>query len=148
MSIQDIISKIKRVVDNPEFAVILKKLLLSLLVLVILGLCFVAGVVFTSTKSHKNSPVEIIYPPLVTTAVEIVPQNRTGDKTVQVKKKTPPINNPPQYKDSFVGSKNSKLYYSPECTGSRRIKEENRVYFTTAQQAQVAGRTLAKSCSK
>lgn len=148
MSIQDIISKIKRVVDSPQFAVILKKLLLAILVLLVLGLCFIAGVVFASTKSLKSSPIEVVYPLLVTT-IETVPEHSTvGNKPVQLQKKTTPVNTSSQYKNSFVGSKNSKLYYSPECTGSRRIKEENRVYFTTSKQAQEAGRTLAKSCSK
>ena len=47
---------------------------------------------------------------------------------------------------SYVASKNGKLYYRPSCPTVKRIKEENRVWFTTASEAEKAGYKLSTSC--
>lgn len=39
----------------------------------------------------------------------------------------------------FVASKNGKLYYTPSCAGAKRIKEENKVWFTSTEEAKNAG---------
>lgn len=45
----------------------------------------------------------------------------------------------------FVGSKHGTKYYTPECSGVDRIKEENRIWFKNAQDATLQGYTPA-SC--
>lgn len=51
----------------------------------------------------------------------------------------------PNKKNFFASSKGSK-YYSLGCSAGKTIKQENRVYFTTGEEAQVAGYTLSSSC--
>jgi hypothetical protein len=46
----------------------------------------------------------------------------------------------------FVASKNGAKYYFPWCSGVSKIKEENKVWFTTKEQAQKAGLTPAANC--
>ena len=48
-------------------------------------------------------------------------------------------------KNFFASSKGSK-YYSLGCSAGKTIKQENRVYFTTGEEAQRAGYTLSSSC--
>lgn len=48
---------------------------------------------------------------------------------------------------NFVASANGKLYYPANCKAAARIKEENRVWFASAPQAQHSGYTPAKNCS-
>ncbi|MDD5721329.1 MAG: Ada metal-binding domain-containing protein [Candidatus Pacebacteria bacterium] len=48
-------------------------------------------------------------------------------------------------KNFFASSKGSK-YYSLGCSAGKTIKQENRVYFTTGEEAQAAGYTLSTSC--
>jgi hypothetical protein len=48
-------------------------------------------------------------------------------------------------KTFFASSKGSK-YYSLGCSAGKTIKQENRVYFTTGEEAQAAGYTLSTSC--
>ena len=48
---------------------------------------------------------------------------------------------------SFVASKNGKKYYPLSCSGANRIKEENKIYFTTGEQAERAGYGKAANCS-
>jgi len=48
---------------------------------------------------------------------------------------------------SFVASKNGTKYYPPNCKAADRIKEENRIYFASAINAQKAGFERTVSCS-
>lgn len=46
----------------------------------------------------------------------------------------------------FVGSKNGTKYYLPRCSGAKRIKPENKIWFVTVQDASAGGRTPASNC--
>ncbi len=46
----------------------------------------------------------------------------------------------------YVGSKNSTKYHLPWCSGAKRIKEENKVYFADKASAEKAGYTPAGNC--
>ncbi len=48
-------------------------------------------------------------------------------------------------KDIFA-SKNGTRYYFSSCTGAGKIKEENKVWFSTEAQAQAAGFTKSSTC--
>lgn len=49
-------------------------------------------------------------------------------------------------KTFFASSKGTK-YYTLGCSAGKTIKQENRVYFTTGEEAQLAGYTLSSSCN-
>jgi len=46
----------------------------------------------------------------------------------------------------FVVSKNGTKYHYPWCSGAQRIKEENKVWFDTKEEAEKAGYTPAANC--
>jgi len=46
----------------------------------------------------------------------------------------------------FVASKNGTKYYLPECSGAKRIKEYNKIYFSSREEAEKAGYEPAVSC--
>jgi hypothetical protein len=46
----------------------------------------------------------------------------------------------------YLASKNGKKYYLPSCSGAKRIKDENKVWFATLEDAQAAGLTPAANC--
>jgi hypothetical protein len=48
-------------------------------------------------------------------------------------------------KNFFASSRGSK-YYSITCSAGKTIKQENRVYFDTREEAERAGYTLSSSC--
>jgi hypothetical protein len=48
----------------------------------------------------------------------------------------------------IVASKNGTKYYYSHCSGVGRIKEENRLYFDSFQEAESAGYEIAKNCQK
>jgi len=51
----------------------------------------------------------------------------------------------PSGKNFFASSRGSK-YYPVGCAGGKSIKQENRVYFTTKEDAERAGYELSSSC--
>lgn len=46
----------------------------------------------------------------------------------------------------LVGSKNSRVYHFPWCSGAQRIKKENKIYFNSREEAQKAGYRPAANC--
>ena len=49
------------------------------------------------------------------------------------------ISTPKQNLELFVASKNSKLYHKADCVYVNRIKEENKIFFNSAQEAEDMG---------
>lgn len=47
---------------------------------------------------------------------------------------------------TYVASKNGTKYYLPSCGSSKRIKEENRIWFDTKEEAEAAGFGPAANC--
>lgn len=46
----------------------------------------------------------------------------------------------------YVASKNGKMYYSLGCSGSKRIKPENEVWFKTREDAEKSGFVFSSTC--
>lgn len=46
----------------------------------------------------------------------------------------------------YVGSKTGTKYHLTTCAGAKRIKSENKVFFTTAADAEAAGYSPAANC--
>ena len=47
---------------------------------------------------------------------------------------------------AYVASKNGTKYHLPWCGSAKQIKEENKVWFTTKEEAEAAGYTPASNC--
>jgi hypothetical protein len=56
-----------------------------------------------------------------------------------------PITQNSTSKNFFASNRGSK-YYSIGCSGGKTIKQENRVYFATKEEAETAGYELSSSC--
>ncbi len=48
---------------------------------------------------------------------------------------------------TFFASNRGSKYYTISCSAGKTIKQENRVYFATREEAQRAGYTLSSSCN-
>ena len=51
-----------------------------------------------------------------------------------------------QREKRYVASKNGKMYYSLGCSGAKRIKPENEVWFSTSEEAEKSGYQLSSMC--
>ncbi len=48
---------------------------------------------------------------------------------------------------NFFASKRGKKYYPLGCSAGKTIKEQNRIYFKTGEEAESAGYSLSSSCN-
>ena len=55
--------------------------------------------------------------------------------------------NPQKLDTRVVGSKNSDKYHYSWCSGGKRIKPENQIWFSSAQEAESKGYVLAGNCN-
>jgi len=46
----------------------------------------------------------------------------------------------------YVASRNGKSYYPLACSGAKRIKEENKIWFANKIEAEKSGYTLSSTC--
>ena len=52
-----------------------------------------------------------------------------------------------QFSGNFLASINGKAYYPKDCAAANRIKEENRIWFSTKEEAEVQGYKPAQNCA-
>jgi hypothetical protein len=69
-----------------------------------------------------------------------------GVQTAAVENAPAPSAHAPEGRDTFVASKSGTKYYLPSCSGAARIKEENKVWFSSAGEAAAAGYEPAANC--
>ncbi len=102
-------------------------------------------------QRFKESPLVIEKPAIEAkeTPAEVVP----AESNTETLPKNPPAESPASSSLSmkncpFVGSKNSDKYYPPDCQWAKRIKSENLVCFSSAEDARQKGYQPAKGCAK
>ena len=125
--LQNILAKIKGV-SKEEW------MLVSILVLVAL-LSF--GLGRLSVIYGGGGGIEIVYPESTQNAAVLL-----ASETDQA----PELPPPPEGGGGYVASKTGAKYHLPWCSGARSIKEENKIYFQTKEEAESAGYTPAGNC--
>ena len=85
-----------------------------------------AGFGLGKLSSHAESPVYIEY------------AKETGDEQESASSDT--------HSGQIVASKNGTKFYLPSCRGVGNIREENKIYFQTEEEAVAAGYTKASGC--
>lgn len=91
------------------------------------GISFILGRLSLKVENQGHDGVRIEYPPLL--SAYKVPTNPQKTHTGQ-----------------YVASIGGTKYYTLDCGGVSRIKEENKTYFTSISEAENAGYEPASSC--
>lgn len=89
----------------------------------------------------KNSPV-------------VKEEVKQDEKNLTIEKQSDSINSQKTKQENkvvkntslYVASKNGTKYHLPTCSGAKRIKEENKIWFESKQEAEKAGYEPAKNC--
>lgn len=99
----------------------------------ILALVFLIGL-GTGLLINNNEPSQII----IDKNIKIGLPDNDGNQVVDA-------NN---YKilGNFLASINGKVYYPKDCAAANRIKEENKIWFNTKQEAEAQGYKPAQNC--
>lgn len=98
----------------------------------ILGLVFTLGRISALSQKEPTEPIKATYPPLVKTSIPHYSQSGTASE-------------PELW--AAAGSKTGKTYYPKGCSGLTRVKPENRVYFSTTQEAEMEGYKKSTGCN-
>jgi|GEM_PF-230047 len=116
-----------------------QRLFLPLFILLVATLSFGLG---RLSQEGTNSGIEIKYDPSLSALIESGGEEAgqaTALKAVEALEKTLSTG-------VVVASKNGSKYHYPHCPGAKQIKEENKVEFASAQDAEASGYTLAGNC--
>ncbi len=70
----------------------------------------------------------------------------TNNEASIIKSTNMPKSTLKQTSNTFFASSKGTKYYSLTCSGGKTIKQENRVYFDTREEAESAGYELSASC--
>lgn len=132
MSIQELSSKFKGILRSTEFH-------LSLLIVAVSLGSFILGRLSVIEKSY-----------LIEQKSQFVDtQPLSSEATTKFENR---ISNPdtatevPQSENAYVASKNGTKYHLPWCGSAKQIKEENKIWFATKEEAEKAGYTPAANC--
>jgi len=124
-SIKEISNKIKTIIDTP----LKNNALFTIFIILIVSICSF-GLGRLSKSNQTDTPISI--------------QNNNLaiiSKSVEAQ--------PPQILPiggKYVASKNSNKYHAPWCSGAQRIKEENKIWFNSKEEAEASGYTPASNC--
>ncbi len=142
MSIQEIWTNFKRFVTDSEAVIAV------LLVFVGLGSFWLGRLSVTQNMSENVSMGE--YPKEIQVAAPLVPvlsdTARMASPTVSDRTSPQNVIKSSDATKGYVASKTGTKYHLPWCSGARRIKVENKVWFATKEEAEAAGYTPAANC--
>ena len=85
-----------------------------------------------SILENKKTPVKIESAPAA--AGQLITQLSDKEYPMEINNKM------------FVASKNGTKYHFPWCSGAQRIKEENKIWFASKEEAEKSGYTPAVNC--
>lgn len=135
-SIQEMYAKFKHLLQNDA-------VYYGVLIVLVGSFSFVLGQYAVGTSDQTNSEVPIVItqemrPPASSGVGEVRGSNATQGAT--------PVVAQEEEERTYVASKNSDKYHLPWCPSVSRIKEENRIYFSSKSEAEAAGYVPASNC--
>lgn len=132
--------KIKSFIESDE-----GKNILTVVILILVGLSsFGLG---RLSKLNESGGLKIQYPvPLEANVISSPSTPSTLPKPSTKAPAAPPKATQSVTAKTFFASSRGNKYYSIGCSGGKTIKQENRVYFATKEEAENAGYELSASC--
>lgn len=138
MSIQGISLKFKALLRNEEVLLATLIVVVSLISFA-LGRFSVSSVGASTSQNATVSEAKESMPPLDEEKAFTAQKSTKSDVKENV-----PMGVVPE--GGYVASKNGTKYHLPWCGGAKQIKEENKVFFKTKEEAEAAGYTPASNC--
>lgn len=133
------------------FITIYYRYILSGLIIILMVLSFLLGV--EEGRAKKGDNVVLSCSPEVLSSLDIqaksekrVSSNGADIEEGEILPETPTVlsDSIQAIQGKFLGSKNGTKYYTPDCSGVKRINPENYIWFSDEEDAQLQGYTPAK----
>lgn len=132
MNIQEITEKFKGFFNNPEYV-------LTILIICVSLSSFWLGRISAQEKAENIPKTQSA---TVVTGGSNTGSNDTGkaeNGVTETKSETP-------VEGGYVASRSGTKYHLPWCGSAKQIKEENKIWFATKEEAEKAGYTPASNC--
>lgn len=141
MSIQDSPQKIKAFLDSPKGH--------DLLVILIIVATAAGSFMLGKITQKEASPVVINTDPnLILRTPQQAQIAKSGGSTAAVVNAAQSLDaSPTGPKGDYVASKRGKKYYPVDCSAASSLKESNKIYFQTVEEAEAKGYSLSTSCN-
>jgi len=141
MNIQEYIEKIKGAPDIPRDIFIVMVILLT-------GICSFALGKISGIDGRRGDDLRLEMLSTSSMAALTVDgiAGEGGDEVLGNPKPVVMENNAQQVLGMYVGSKSGKSYHLPWCSGAKRIKTENQVWFQSKEDAESRGYRPAGNC--
>lgn len=135
MSIQELSPKFKGILGSIEFH-------LSLLIIGVSLVSFVLGRLSVTEKSDViEQKTQIVESNTQSASASTNRDVANTERTVSTQSAQSS-----DAQGAYVASKSGTKYHLPWCGGAKRIKEENKIWFATKEDAEKAGYTPAANC--
>ncbi len=131
MSIQELSLKFKGFFINSE----------NVLAMLIIAVAFVSF--YLGRASARQIDVTSVHTAAVTESNSLSKPFSINSTSTTYEEGSPII---PEQGKGYVASKSGTKYHLPWCGGAKQIKEENKVWFATKEEAEKAGYTPASNC--
>jgi hypothetical protein len=147
-----ILSRVKESQIGIFWLIYEQKIVLAIGLILVAAISFEAG--FLHGQKNKQEPVIVNK----AASIDIASANTGQSKTDKENTKTTPANSKPastapaatadNQKCAYVASKNSDKFHLPTCRYAQNIKTENKVCFSSKEEAESRGFQGAKCCIK
>lgn len=118
-----------------------------LVIVLCLGIVFVGlasfclGILLGINREKETQGIVVEYPPYLEPI-----SMKIGDAGPNTAPSQPSSTGSTANQGIYVASKSGTRYYLPTCSGVSRIKEENKIWFQTKEQAEARGLLPAANC--
>lgn len=113
---------------------------------VVLACLFSFGLGILAGKTMREGEITITTLPLDQKMPEHFATPSTQQQSATVYQTQTPPEPPILSGGQYVGSKKGSKYHLPWCAGAKAIKEENKIWFASKEEAEKAGYTPAGNC--
>ena len=119
------------------------RLFIPALIIVVATLAFGLGRASRVVSEREPIKIENVSATSQAVSAPVTPTVPNPSPSASAAQPTPTIT-----KGEVAASKNGAKYYFPNCSGLKRVKAENLVWFESEVKAQAAGLSLASGCHK
>ncbi len=120
-------------------------------IVLIIGIILISLISFGAGRLFEagrltNQPINYGSEKIINIDQNIAAESPTPSPNKNPNQQTPQIQTDSAGSLQIIGNKSSKIYHYPWCSGAKNMKEENKIFFNSTEEAKKAGFKPAGNC--
>jgi len=120
-------------------------------IVLIIGIILISLISFGAGRLFEagrltNQPINYGSEKIINIDQNIAAESPTPSPNENPNQQTPQIQTDSAGSLQIIGNKSSKIYHYPWCSGAKNMKEENKIFFNSTEEAKKAGFKPAGNC--